>query len=86
MLKSLCMGDFMFSGLPTVVAAAAVASFAYLAGLMSKLDETSAEQVRQLDDAWCEDHELAEMTDELFAVTRRAFSDSHGLSRTARSE
>jgi hypothetical protein len=86
MLKSLFIGEFMLSGLPTTVAVAAVASFAYLAGLMSKLDETPGEQLRELDETWCEGQEFAQMTDDVLAVTRRALTDSHRLSRTVHSD
>lgn len=86
MLKSLFIGEFMLSGLPTTVAVAAVASFAYLAGLMSKLDETPGEPLRELDEAWCEGQELARMADDVLAVTHRALADSHRLSRAVPSD
>ena len=81
MLKSLFIADFMLSGLPTTVAVAAVAAFAYLAGLMSKLDAEPAEQFRELDAGWYEGQEFAQMTDDVLAVTRKAFCDSQRLSR-----
>lgn len=86
MLKSLFVADFMLSGLPTTVAVAAVAAFAYLAGLMSRLDESPAEQFRDPDDVWFEGQEFAQMTDEVLAVTRKAFCDSHRLSRAAHAD
>jgi hypothetical protein len=86
MLKSLLVGEFMLSGLPATVAVAAVASFAYLAGLMSKIDESPGEQIRDLDGNWCEGQEFAKMTDDVLALTRRALNDSHRLSKDAHSE
>jgi hypothetical protein len=86
MLKSLFIGEFMLSGLPTTVAVAAVASFAYLAGLMSKLDETPGEQLRDLDETWCEGQEFAQAADDVLAVTHRALADSHRLSKAAQSD
>lgn len=86
MLKSLLLADFMLSGLPTTVAVAAVAAFAYLVGLMSRLDEAPAEPFREPDEAWYEGQEFAQMTDDVLAVTRKAFCDSQRLSRAAQPE
>jgi hypothetical protein len=79
-------GDLVFSGLPTTVAVAAVGAFAYLAGLMSRLDEVPPEQLRDLDHTWQDGAEWAEMTDEVLAVTRKALKDSRRLTEAAQVE
>ena len=86
MFRTLLLGEFMLSGLPTTVAVAAVGAFAYLAGIMSRLDETPSDKLHDLDPAWQDSKELAEMTDEVLAVTRRALNDSRRLSQAASPE
>lgn len=85
MSTTFLFGDLMFSGLPTTVAVAAVGAFAYLAGLMSRLDEAPPERLQDVENDW-QDDDWAEMTDEVLAVTRKALNDSRRLTQTVQNQ